>query len=614
MRAVAVGAVVVYHCGFAHHAPGGFVGVDVFFVISGFLLTGIIRRETERKTFTCRNFYIRRIRRLLPAAIVMYLAVAVLAFLLMMPSDTSLVAKGILSSLAFVSNIFLYRSHGYFDVDSETNPVLHTWSLSVEEQFYIALPLLMLALRTRSRATISALFAILMAISLGLAVWMVPTDQSAAFYLLQYRAWELLLGSLVALGVIPFRDGKILNSIIGAVGLALILASMILLSSADPFPGITAVPACVGTSLILYSGQSSPTMTSRLLALKPLRFVGLMSYSFYLWHWPIWVFASLVFFPENTSDRLVIIGVSFIVAVLSWRFVEQPFRRSISGAPSDRVLYAGGGAIGLTGLAALFLPVIASHYWKISPAVEYVAAFAKYNPEASFRYGQCFLGVKSDYSDFRPAACLAKHAERKNVVLIGDSFAAHLYPGLASLDGVNVMQANASGCKPVDDSRGADRCVQLVDFVLNDFLAKYQVDVVIFSARWTAADMAGLSRAVEKAKRSSDKVIVIGPMVEYSLALPRLLASGLHHGDAGLVEKHRASGPKLLDRSMKDFFKDSGVDYVSLYEALCPDDRCATSDFRGDPLQFDYGHLTESGSRFVVRLAGISSMLDLPPR
>ncbi|MDM9622242.1 acyltransferase family protein [Rhizobium sp. S96] len=601
LRAFAVGFVVLYHCGFSKYVPGGFVGVDMFFVISGFLITGIVYSAIERGEFSIVEFYNRRVRRIFPALVPVYLAVMAWAFITKMPSGAHEVASNVISSLLFISNWFFYTKAGYFDDAAASNYVLHTWSLSVEEQFYIFLPLALLMLSRVRRMCIVGLLAAISVASLAAAQWMVSVDQSAAFYLLQYRAWELLAGALLAIGRFQRPSDTRIANALALFATALIAASAFGLSEAIPFPGLAALPVCIGTLLLVYTGAGGGTVVSRMLGAPAIRFVGLVSYSFYLWHWPVWLAGSELFDPNGVLEKLMLIAISFVLAVLSWRYVESPFRRTPYGISSLRAVSYGVICLSAMSVAAVSLPLLSQAVWQVPPSVETLDGFRYSGNATDYRSGTCFLSSASDNPEkFQSDKCLAISDVKPDYLLIGDSHAAHLYAGLVATRSINVLQASASGCKPVIGSTGAERCTKLMSFVMNDFLPKHRVDTIMLSARWKQSDLPGLLQTVEWLKHYSDRILVFGPIVEYEEPLPKVLAKSLYYGDPDLVAEYRVDDQQDTDRIMSAELGRAGVEYISVYKALCPDKNCTVWDAAHLPIQFDYGHLTGAGSRLLI--------------
>lgn len=338
LRAIAVLAVVLYHFGLPG-LPGGFVGVDVFFVISGFLIGGILWRERAATgRLALGRFYLRRIRRLAPAYGAMSLAVLAVGWLVLLPYDFRETAKGVIAATVYLSNVLFYRQSGYFDSAAEDKVLLHTWSLSVEEQFYVFLPLVFLLLGRSRRGMILAFGALFVA-SLVSSIPITARAQPAAFYLFPFRAWELLAGVLLAI----WRHERGTDWRLGAapswIGLALVLGAITMIRPDAGFPGWQAIIPVAGTVLLLINGRDT-NMANRLLSMRGPVFFGLISYSLYLWHWPIVTLSRYVrgdsMSPVETGLWL---ALSVVVSWLSWRFIEQPVRRA--QALSGRALLGG---------------------------------------------------------------------------------------------------------------------------------------------------------------------------------------------------------------------------------------------------------------------------------
>ncbi|MDB4538084.1 acyltransferase, partial [Akkermansiaceae bacterium] len=290
LRAVSVLGVVLFHAG----APvtGGFAGVDVFFVISGYLITGILIREMGENRFSIVRFWERRIRRILPVLFCVTLVTLIAGALLMLPFGFQVVGQSSVAVFLMASNIQFYRTTGYFDPSAEENPLLHTWSLSVEEQFYLVLPLLLLLVfRLRMQRNLGPMIWLVIAGSLGISVFWLARDSAMSFYLLPSRAWELAVGSLLAARM-PSEAGKGVKFWGGWAGLALIVATFFVYTPETPFPGFAAMVPVAGAALVIWAGVGSGHRhgVGRWLSCRPLVAVGLASYSFYLWHWPFFAF------------------------------------------------------------------------------------------------------------------------------------------------------------------------------------------------------------------------------------------------------------------------------------------------------------------------------------
>jgi peptidoglycan/LPS O-acetylase OafA/YrhL len=359
LRAVAILAVVAFHA-LPWTAPGGFAGVDVFFVISGFLITRFIAGEMADGTFSLLHFYVRRARRLLPAALVCFFTVSVLAGFVLLPDAYWYFGRSLLAAILMYANVFFYNTGGYFTAPSLEKPLLHTWSLSVEDQFYLTWPLLLLVLLPRVSKTVLIVIAVTIAsASLLYAEFTLVTDPEFAFFQLPARAWELLAGALVALLARNINLPSAVANILAGLGAAAIVLSFALLHPEAYFPGLGAVPATIGTAAIIIASVNQPTLVSQLLALRPAVFIGLISYSLYLWHWPLIALWSYTLErPLDASEAAIVVAISFGIAILSWRFVERPFRvrhddHSVALTLSDRKFVMGAllGVAGIIGIA-----------------------------------------------------------------------------------------------------------------------------------------------------------------------------------------------------------------------------------------------------------------------
>lgn len=326
LRGVAVLSVLLFHLDI-QIITGGYVGVDVFFVISGFLITRIVANELKSGTFSFSYFYARRVRRIFPALFAMMFLTSFAAIIFLGPHQFSEFFKALRMASAQISNIFFSREVDYFSIDHENSPLLHTWSLGVEEQFYLLWPLFLLAIH-RLIGLHSARFALLLllAVSLGLSEYLVRTNSLHAFYLLHSRAWELALGGLVALNVLPSIRQVRASDAVSLLGAALLVLPLFLYEKGD-FPGVKAIPPCLGTALLLYTGQARVGIAHKLLSWRPLVFIGLLSYSLYLWHWPIISFYTGYFGGDLALHTKFSIGaLSLLIAYASYRLVEKPFR------------------------------------------------------------------------------------------------------------------------------------------------------------------------------------------------------------------------------------------------------------------------------------------------
>ncbi|MGH6971391.1 MAG: acyltransferase family protein, partial [Caulobacteraceae bacterium] len=354
LRAVAVLAVVLYHAGL-RVTSGGFVGVDVFFVISGYVISKSLLGDIDGGRFSISGFYERRVRRIFPALFATMIASWVAAMALLLPSYLVDYSRSLAAAAAFASNFYFWKSSGYFANGATLRPLLHTWSLSVEEQFYIFAPLtLFLVARYFRKRWVLVLAPVALA-SLALSIVATRIGPTANFFLLPTRAWELILGALLALGDPPSLKASWAREVLAALGLALIAYAIFAYSPATPFPGLAALPPCLGAAMLIYVGASGGSLATRFLALPPMVAVGLISYSLYLVHWPIVSFLTYWQLRAPGPDEApAILAVSLALAALSWRFVEQPFRQARRRLTRRQLFPGAAFAAGITAASAVF--------------------------------------------------------------------------------------------------------------------------------------------------------------------------------------------------------------------------------------------------------------------
>ncbi|WP_367783826.1 acyltransferase family protein [Mesorhizobium marinum] len=486
LRAVAVLAVVLFHAA-PSLAPGGFVGVDIFYVISGFLITGLIRREIDAGTYSTLNFYERRFRRIAPAFLVVCAISTVAAALLYIPGHFELYGKSLIASILIHANNFFYHEAGYFAAPDEVTPLLHIWSLSVEEQFYVAFPIAMVLLTTRRSLRTTIILAAL-ALSFLASSYAVFADADAAFYLASFRAWELLVGSILALGVIPVVKGRAAAACSWIAGM-LIAVAIWNLSSTSIFPGFTALIPCIGAALFIHAGQQAPV--NRGLSLQPIVGVGLISYSLYLWHWPLLSFGTYVAMgPLSAVDATLVVAVSFLAAVASYRYVERPFRR-----PARRL----GLSPLIAGLSALLAVAAVADLTEGAPwrLPESVVALTD---DQSMRIGMpaesCRAHTLSDadlqlvISTWMAICSIGDSTAAPTVLLWGDSHARAAAPALDAVlkeQGLAGYVLTRGGCPPLINLERLDNeekhCSVSADAALQ-IISSINPSLIILAARW----------------------------------------------------------------------------------------------------------------------------------
>ena len=533
----------------------------------------------------------------------MALSVMVLAYFLLLPAEYVRLAWSTLFAALSISNVYFFEHTGYFDAPAGAQILLHTWSLGVEEQYYLVFPLLVLLLTRYAPKLLILGVSLLWIGSFGLSAIGALEFPASTFYLAPARAWELLLGVLLAIYPWTMVRHNAARNLMALLGLAMIGFSVIAYSVDTPFPGATALIPCVGAALIIAAGQAGDSLVGRLLSLPPVAFVGLISYSLYLWHWPVIFFQRSDAEVLTNTSRLLIVLYSFALALLSWQFVEKPFRRGFNSTPDRQVVARGLLGLGVVAAAAVFMITMDGLPARFSPAARAYAAYLDAG-QSHFRDGSCFIVGTYAFSSFERDKCLRREEGRQNYLLIGDSHAAQLWYGLSKLlDGVHILQATTAGCKPkfTHARAGETSCSLMMDYVFNDYLASNHVDRLLIGGRWLQRDLPGLEDVLKWAKSRAIPVTLFGPMVEYEQALPRILAAAAQNNDLRAAESHQIKNNMALDSALDAIAAKYGATYVSYYKLLCMSDGCLTTTPDGSPLEFDTDHLTRQGSLLVVR-------------
>jgi peptidoglycan/LPS O-acetylase OafA/YrhL len=611
LRTLAVIPVILFHAGFSslgsfRIAPGGYVGVDVFFVISGFLISRIIYSEVNSRSYSVVGFYSRRVKRIFPALFVVYLVCLALGATRGIMEDAAEIRNAVVASIFFVSNVYFAAHAGYFDSALQSNPLLHTWSLSIEEQFYIIFPIILLALRKQTHQMRITVLGLLALASLGASIYLTRTAPDVAYYSMAARAWELALGGL--LGIVTFRRlAPWQSEALGVAGLLAIVTAVVFFSKTTSFPGYAALLPTLGAAAIILSGTDHRTAVARFLGCYPMRQVGLISYSLYLWHWPVLVFMRQAGYSSR-SDALVAIAICFVLSWLSWRFVEQPFRKT-GPAIKPQTFVAGGAAVmAITAILAFVSVPLNTILLPMSDHARTIAQFDTQPSIKSMRGGSCFLNRDAkDFSVYRKDECLFVDPTRANVLLLGDSHAAQYFEALRQANpDANILQATASGCLPLLNTRGERRCEDLFHFVTEEFLPKNRMDVIIISGRWSEGAVDRAYKTAEKLLAHAGQIIIIGPNIEFASDFPRVLVAADVHKEPNLVDFYISRAPRQVD---KEFLSRNGakpgVSYISYYETMCRQG-CPTFSSSGDPLLFDENHLSLSAALDFVKIAGLS--------
>ena len=599
LRALAIIPVVLYHTEFALFS-GGFVGVDVFFVISGYLITFIINEEIKQDRFTVTGFYERRIRRIFPALFTVVFFCSIVAAFIMLPQGFEDFGQSVVAATLFVANIFFLTTSDYFGAAADTKPLLHTWSLSVEEQFYVIYPLLLVLIYKYFHGRWRSVLLPVALVSLMLSISGVSFFPSAAFYLLPTRAWELLLGSFLALGLFPQLKEKFAIDVASIIGLLLILWSIFFFSRLTPFPGWYAILPCAGAALIIYSGSNGISAAGRLLSNHIVVFIGLISYSLYLWHWPLMVFGKQIFYGNQFKYHdVAVVALSFIIAVISWRYIEKPFRRR--GAAKQRKKLFATATMVMTVSVVAGVAIDSTQGWPARFGDKLVSLdcdLSRYN------LGSCFLREDQSYSEWKGEECFLKSDKPSIALLWGDSFAAHYVPGIKSstdLLNSNIVQYTAGGCAPAFNYDPAYRpqCKKF-SAQIDRIISNYDIRTVIMAAAWGLAFENGLAgrdlkSTVDRLHQKGVRVVMIGQSPRFDQSVQDI------SNRAGILGRSESESMVSIDLdSINSKLREIvGPDnFVDPSELFCVNQKCRFKSREGFYF-WDDGHFTSLGSRLA---------------
>lgn len=614
LRAVAVLAVVGFHA-FPNLVPGGYVGVDVFFVISGFLITRILIREQSSGLPSLLVFYSRRARRILPALVAMVLAMSVVGLVILTPVDFERFGQSAAYLAAIVSNQYFRLEADYFGPTAQEQLLLHTWSLSIEEQFYLLWPAATLTLfHPRAARFAPVAIAAMLLVSLAQSQFLLMQhNANGAFYQFNSRAWELLLGALVAAWPLRLTLSAIWRARLADLGLASIVLSIVSLKGSTPFPGLVALLPCVGTALVLFGGGNGAAV--RLLAWRPAVAVGLISYSLYLWHWPLLVMPELVVSRELTAlETSLTLAVTFGIAWASWRWVELPFRRS--GARPWRTLAVGGAALLAVGGIGVGLAVTDGLPARARPEVlRAQSASTSVQPLMDIchvRTGSSLPTVE-DCSIGRPPA---------RVIVWGDSHASHLVPLVAAeaeKQGLGLLEITKSACPPLPVVRAAEGCDDFNRRMLA-LLVEQRPRTVILAGRWTqyfrwgGRDAGAFAQGIEgglgevrRALGPDVRLILWGPSPEFdgkpSLCWARRAHVGLDPSRCQMTLPVDSSAKAAVETALATAAaRVHGVVLIRPHSALCSHEGCPATTAEGDFIYRDADHLTVPGAESLTVL------------
>jgi peptidoglycan/LPS O-acetylase OafA/YrhL len=622
LRALAVLPVVLFHAklpGFS----GGFVGVDVFYVISGYLIGSLLLQDIRGGRFSFISFYERRVRRLFPALFAVLFFSTLAAAALLAPHRFSNFGKSVTATTLFSSNFLFERlPGGYFDETSHLAPLLHTWSLAIEEQFYLLLPAFLIVLFRWARNTMLVWTLGIACTSFLISVWMTEHAPIGAFYTLIPRAWELLLGVLLVMGAAPPITNRAARELGAAIGLALLAWAVCIFTNETSFPGANALIPCVAAALILHTGQEGPSYVRTALSSWPLVFVGAISYSLYLWHWPLLVFSSYFVAGELDAMQITaVIGAAFLLAWLSYRFIERPFRGSRSAFTRPQVFAFGLAAsvlFGLLGLAIFLDRGVPTRYGL--PTRQLITQ----NESREQDFEAVCSNWKNDVHSIADIQfCTFGPQSAAKIMFWGDSHLQQLYPLIArlyergELDGYSVLIAISPGCPPTEHLNGIGKgyhCDRFTTFAMQRaeqsdvgavFLAFntwWSVDELLCPvnndrcvARVTPAEATSrfvqeLSERIHKLRSMGKRVMVSLPFPMFDKFVPQLEIRNAMFGKFGLAGVPTDRTLPSLRAQIADI---AGDDVFDPRKSLCRADGCLT-EIDGVSIYMDNHHIAAS--------------------
>ncbi len=634
LRAVALMPVMLFHAGFQSFS-GGFVGVDVFFVISGYLITSIILAEKQAGTFTLINFSGRRARRILPALFVVMFACLPFAWLWLLPADMIDFSQSLIAVAVFVSNILFWTESGYFETAGELKPLLHTWSLAVEEQYYILFPIFILLAWKLGKRWVLAMLAVLAAFSLALAQWTATTHRSFAFYLLPTRGWEILTGVFIAFYLSPkesrWEKAQPSNQALGIIGLSLILASVFIFDKETPFPSLYALMPTIGAALVIVFA-SDRTIVGRLLGSKAFVGIGLISYSAYLWHQPMFAFARHRSINEPDKITLMVLAIlALVFAYLTWKFVEAPFRNRRLFNRSQIFLY---GILASVAFIAIGLAGILNKgylmRWSYFPQISTIQTVMS---------SRCHTYLRKTAEQIAKGdICVLGKASVASFAVIGDSHAGALFEAIEAYESSNPFAFYAfSGeyCAPLLggfrlNAYQSDDCLQTTSEAYKKIFESKSIKDVVLVAEWAnytegyrdgkkpalASDDYGsaavpaenkvifsrtLAYTVDAIKSAGKNVIIIKPTPEFKADVTRtatkqMINDIIHSSPTVTFEEYLTRNKNVFQsfESLRD------VTFVDSASVFCSADLCRSVGNDGKILFSDTNHVTGYGARFVV--------------
>jgi len=487
LRAIAVIPVVLFHANFLFFS-GGYVGVDIFFVISGYLITNILLNDINDNQFSIVTFYERRVRRIFPALFAVLIATSIVALVIMLPTELDSYGRSLFSSTFFYSNYHFMFDADYFSAPAETKPLLHMWSLAVEEQFYIFFPVYLYFVSKYAKKALGLITILAIITSFIYSLLLINTAPSDAFYSAPARAWELLIGSLLAIYPARHNLKSSAANILGITGLSLITYAIFFYNKQTQFPGINAILPVAGTALIIYSGSTTNSLTRKILSISPLIKVGLISFSLYLWHWPIMVFYNMYSIaPPAATEIMSLLLITLAVSYASWRFIETPFRKRRVLAKRKNIFVIGGIVMACSAVLGLMLALTNGLPSRFSSEIITILASETDNSNDL----KCQKINTETVSNLKVCEFGDKTADHASFAVWGDSHGKAIIPGIelaAKKFNQRGVFIGRGGCLTLLEAhqvrQGYDTCVNIADSFISYLSEHPEIQQVMLVSRW----------------------------------------------------------------------------------------------------------------------------------
>lgn len=603
LRAIAVLSVIIHHLD-KNLLSGGFVGVDIFFVISGFLITSHICKAFKTNTFSFSTFYKKRINRITPALLTVIVASICCGLIILSPADLIRLTNSALTSMLGLSNIYFWREYGnYFSANTNEAILLHTWSLGVEEQFYLIWPILLYLVTKITPKPSHVLFILLFIFiaTLALSDYATSLFASASYYLLPSRFFELAIGGLLAIYSPAKKYNTLLCFLIKTIGLLLIIYALLTFNGQTNFPGLNALIPCLGAYLIILAGNLGKP--SYLLSLKPLQMTGLLSYSLYLWHWPIIAFLTYLYQPINLASGIIIIVMTYLLAFLTWKFIETPCRTK-GNKKSFRYIFTT--RIGIPVVVLLALAILTNHWNGFSQRFPtQVSTFEQITltKPNELRKG-CHVTNQQYQTTVNDNCVLGIPDKPIDGLLIGDSYANHfsgMIDEIAKVKHWRIIDFTMDACPPIlEYTNGLSisygkRCIARNEYI-NQLIEKNHYKYIVMAANWPQDDnvYTYLVNTLEKYLKSGAKIIIIlnNPAIEHAATCP--IRKIIFNKSASCSIKQPITANYWA--KIKHLFPQ--VTFINPNRIICKDNECNPV-IQNTPIYRDNGHLNDIGSRLL---------------